>query len=670
MTASLQHRLIKLTRNRTYVSIFALVLMAVVAAIASTVAVTNFPVLTDADRFVQDWQVAHLSPFEPQDKDIVVVAVNEDTLAQFPYRSPVDRGFLANLLTAIAAKHPRAIGVDFLFDQPTEPAKDDALKHVLATLPVPLAVSFTHKATIEQDKQKSYLDAFVPPKLRALPDLATDQFGTVRWNYPGGRQADGSYVPSFSHALAADAGVRSDTVQVPMVWRGPTGLKIEKQVVPPFAEYPAKSVTTLAALHAVPNDWFANKIVLIGSDVSLEDRHRTPFSVMSDKETMAGVVVQANAVAQILHRKASPFAPTGVNFLIALLCAAIGGVFGVLNFSLAPRLIASFAVILALWAGGAALFHYTGMIIALVSPSLALLISFSAMDSLTGREARKQRHFIQGAFSRYVSPKVVDALVRDPEQLALEGERREMTYIFTDVANFTTFSEDIDSKELAKLLNAYFDGITGIILRYEGMVDKFIGDAVFAIFNAPVDLPDHAEKAVLCGLEIDNWAEAFRKEQNAKGMELGITRIGIHTGTAVVGNFGSKNRFNYTAQGDAVNTASRLEGLNKKFGTRICASGTTKALCPNIAFRPIGSVVLKGKTRALEVWEPLHDGAKAEGFLERYRAAYVKLEQQAPEAAQMFDALSKEAPDDPCVALHTKRLQHGDRGTAMAMTEK
>jgi class 3 adenylate cyclase len=670
MTATLAQRLTKLASNRTYVSIFALVLMAGVAAIASVVAVQNFPLLTDADRLVQDWQIAHLLPFEPQDKDVVVVAVNEDTLQQFQYRSPVDRGFLANLLTAIASKHPRAIGVDFLFDQPTEQKKDDALKHVLVTLPVPLAVSFTHKATIEQAKQTTYLDAFVPPKLRALPDLATDQFGTVRWNYPGARDATGRFVPSFSHALASDVGVKSDPVQIPMAWRGPTNQKLNGEAIPPFAEYPANSVATLAALHAVPTDWFTHKIVLIGSDVSLEDRHRTPFSVMSDRETMAGVVVQANAVAQILDRKPSPFAPAAVNFLIALICAAIGGGLGMLNHPLLPRIATALGAIVLLWTAGAALFHYGTPMIALVAPTLALLISFSAMDSLTGREARKQRQFIQGAFSRYVSPKVVEALVRDPAQLTLEGERREMTFVFTDLANFTTFSEDIDSRELARMLNAYFDGVTKIVLRHEGMVDKFIGDSVFAIFNAPVDIADHAEKAVKCGLEIDAWSEAQRAEQAAKGQPFGITRIGIHTGTAVVGNFGSSARFNYTAQGDAVNTASRLEGLNKKFGTRICVSGATKELCKSIAFRPIGSVVLKGKTGAIEVWQPLHDGEKAEGFLERYRMAYIKLEQDSPEAQSLFDALHDEAPDDPCVALHAQRLRHGDRGTAMAMTEK
>src|SRR5262249_36172245 len=161
----------------------------------------------------------------------------------------------------------------------------------------------------------------------------------------------------------------------------------------------------------------------------------------------------------------------------------------------------------------------------------------------------------------------------------LGGERREMTFLFTDIQDFTTFAEQMDTTMLAPMLNAYFDGATRIVLRHGGMVDKFIGDAVFAIFNAPVDLPEHATRAVQCGLDLDNYFEEFR--QNS-GWKLGKTRIGINTGTAVIGNFGSSLRFNYTAQGDAVNVAQRLEGANKEFGTRICASADTMKRCAGI----------------------------------------------------------------------------------------
>ena len=262
-------------------------------------------------------------------------------------------------------------------------------------------------------------------------------------------------------------------------------------------------------------------------------------------------------------------------------------------------------------------------------------------------------------------------MVADPSRMSLAGERREMTFLFSDIADFTTMSEKIEAGELARLLNGYLDGMTGIVLKHGGMVDKFIGDAVFAIFNAPIDLPDHASKAVRCMLEMDDFCEAYRRQQKeAHGIGLGFTRIGVHTGVAVIGNFGSHARFTYTASGDAVNTAARMEGINKYLGTRLCVSGVTRALCTGIAFRPVASAVLKGKTEALPLWEPLHDGALSPAFLEAYGIAYDRLAQGRPEAVDMFDDLLKAQPEDPCVNLHIGRMRKGDPGIDMVMTEK
>jgi len=562
-----------------------------------------------------------------------------------------------------------------LFDQPTEPAKDSALQHTLTHLGVPLAVSYPNPPGADQTDavvtpaQRAYLDKFVPRGLRVDLFLDKDQFGTVRRILPGRVQADGSYMPSFARGVAAAAGVKTPARIVPIAWRGAPALNAQ-----PFLENPAHLVLPLPGGLALPppllNIELRNKVVLIGGHYSLDDLHPTPFSSISDIGDLPGIVIDAHAVSQLLHHRAPPMVRFRVNLAIALVMAIVGGLLGMLNFHLLPRLLVCFAVIALLWWIGIELFHAEYVMIGLVAPSLALLLSFSGADSLSGRDARKQRQFIQGAFSRYVSPAVVDALIRDPDKMSLDGERRVMTYIFTDIANFTTMSEGLDSKELARVLNAYLDAVTPIVLRYNGMVDKFIGDAVFAIFNAPMDLPDHPERAVRCALEIDRAAEAFRAEQNANGVPLGITRIGIHTGPAVIGNFGSSTRFNYTAQGDAVNVASRLEALNKHFGTRLCASGATKELCGNVAFRPIASVVLKGKTVPVEVWEPLHEGEKSDEFLERYRDAFGKLEQEPDEVLPLFETLAKQAPDDPCVKLHLGRLRQGSRGAAVLMEEK
>ncbi len=661
MMGRITERIGALLKNHVVAAFIAPVVVAAVSAVLALTAIDNLAFLTSADRFIDDLQIAYNAPVEAQDSDIVVVAINEDTLSQFPYRSPVDRAFVSNLLNAIAAKGPRAIGVDLLFDQPTEPAKDDALRNALNTIKVPLAVAYVRSANVVNEQQTAFLDQFVPPQSRAVVTLGTDQLDTARWIYPGDTESDGSFIPSFAVKLAEAAGAKVPREQVPIAWHGQPSASESA-----FPEYPAQVAEKL------PAAFFKDKIVLIGTDISLVDRHRTPYSTAasSGEAMMAGVVIQAHAVAQLLHGRNAPYVAWWVNLLIALGAGALGGWLGGTSLSMQLRVGAGLGCVLLFWGLGGALYHYAGVMIGLIAPTLSFALAFWAMEALSGREARQQREFIQGAFSRYVSPKVVDQLIRDPTKLSLEGERRLMTYLFTDIANFTTMSEGVEAKELARVLNAYLYGLTGIVLKHGGMVDKFIGDSVFAIFNAPVEQKDHAEHAVRCALAMDDFAENYHKEQNKKGIPFGLTRIGVHTGTAVIGNFGSNERLEYTAQGDAVNTASRLEGLNKTLGTRICVSDATRALSPNIHFRPIASVILKGKTAAVDVWEPLRAGDERPDFLARYGEAFAKLQAGAPEALELFSALNAENENDPCVLLHVKRLRSGDRGAVLLMTEK
>ena len=622
-----------LKNHKTWVSQATALSVAIVATFLSVTAVRNLALLQNAERYIGDWEVAALSPPAPQDPDIVIVAVTEATLARFAYRSPVDRGFLSDLIARLARTGPRAIGIDFLFDQTTEPAKDAALKKVLRETKVPLVVSYTDDPRVETEQQRRTLEAFVPARLRGYATLAEDKLNVVRWVFPGAVSHDGHYIPGFAAALAQRLGVAVPRKQIPIVWHGhPASGEAA------FREFPAHLVPLL------PPAWFHDKVVLIGSDLSLTDRHRTPFDV-TDPVQMAGITIQAHALAQLLHGRYSPDVGWLMNLLIVFLCAAMGAQLGALNIPLLARVGSGVGFVILLWLTGVALFHYGNYQIQLVTPSLAMALSLWATESLTGREARKQREFIQGAFSHYVSPKVVEQLVLDPERMSLEGERREMTYLFSDIANFTTMSEALESRELARVLNAYLDGATEEVLKCDGMVDKFIGDAVFAIFNAPVDTPQHAQLAVRAALAMDRFASQYCADQQARGIPFGITRIGVHSGPAVIGNFGSRSRFNYTAQGDAVNVAARLESLNKHFHTRLCVSEATRVQCPDIAFRPIAEVVLKGKTEPVGVWEPLHAEDVRPEFLARYGAAYDALKAGDPDAARLFAALAAEAPD-------------------------
>ena len=666
MNNGFSERIARLRRSRA-AAVSGFVLIALFCAGLVVTVISNVSLLTHLDQLVQDWEIASVfAPFEPQDPDIVIVAIDENTLSGFHYRSPVDRKFVGDLLQKLAAHGPRAIGLDFLIDQPTEADKDQALRQALQSLNVPVVVSYIDTADAVSSEQKTFEDSMIPIQRRGFATLATDQFDTVRWVFPGAQRPGGHYIPGFARALAAAVGVPTPAVQQPIIWRGWPRPSATNPQPKPFAEFSALTAAYL------PDSWFRNKVILIGSDVTLVDRHRTPFAMTlaGDAGQLPGVVIEAHILSQLLHGRQSPVASWEVNFAIVFVFALLGAGLGVLHFPLLLRITTAFVVTFLLWAGGIALFHFHGAIIGLIGPTLSLIACFGMLDSLTGRNARRQSAFIHGAFSRYVSPKVVDQLVRDPSRMSLSGERRLMTYLFSDIEGFTTMSEGLDSKDLARLLNAYLQGITKIVLKHDGMIDKFIGDAAFAIFNAPIELPDHAQKAVRCMLELDCFTEEFRRDQIALGIPFGVTRIGVHTGVAVIGNFGSHERFTYTAQGDAVNTAARLEGINKHFGTRLCVSDATRLLCKDIVFRPVASVVLKGKTEAVELWEPLREGAHTPDFLDAYGRAYERLKNLEPDASDLFSALLKAFPEDSCIVLHCGRIRRGEVGVRIVMTEK
>jgi class 3 adenylate cyclase len=668
MNAPAKSRARGLLRDKRFTSFLALFVISLLSALVSVAVVDNFLVLKSADNFAQDLEIAKETPATGGDDRIRVVAIDEATLSKYPYRSPIDRGLLADLVARLDAARPRSIGIDLLFDQKTQVEKDTALERELRSAKSPLVIAYTEHPVDVTPDQLNYLRSYVPDRMRATPDEPTDQYGTVRLIHPGMKEGSGRYLLSFERALAATARVQTPPNQVPIVWGIPA--KDENGVAPKYNYFEMSVLKVMETSPIVLSALFGNKIVLVGSDLSLVDLHRTPLTAVSTAGNMPGVIIHAYGVSTLLDGAKSPYATWRINFFIALGLALIGAVLGIFNFHLLPRLAALVLILAAYWVSCVYIFAWGGLLFGLLAPGVAMVASFSAMDSLTGRDARKQRQFIQGAFSRYVSPKVVEALIEDPSRMSLEGERREMTYLFTDIADFTTMSEKLDSRDLARILNAYFEGATSIVLKHDGMLDKFIGDAVFAIFNAPVDLPGHAGHAVRCAMEIDEFCEKFRKEQNAAGIDMRHTRIGVHTGAAVIGNFGSSTRFNYTAHGDAVNTAARLEGLNKEFGTHICVSGSTKALCEGIEFRPIGSVVLKGKAMAVEVWEPIHPGTMTPEQLERYREAFSRLHEPTDEALELLETLAGELPDDPCIRHHVRRLLKGQKGADLVMTEK
>jgi len=280
---------------------------------------------------------------------------------------------------------------------------------------------------------------------------------------------------------------------------------------------------------------------------------------------------------------------------------------------------------------------------------------------LRDEKARAER--AHATLSRYFSPKVVETLAQNPDCLTPGGDWRAATFLFTDLADFTPLVESLESPVVVGLLNAYIDGLTEVIFANGGTVMKIVGDAVHAIFGAPVEDPAHAARAVACALAVDDFAMRFREARIAAGIPLGVTRIGVNSGNAMIGNFGGAHFFDYTAYGDAVNIAARLERANKFVGTRICIGETVMAQCPGFLGRPVGTLLLKGKSQAVRCFEPLPPDADASPATEAYRSAFALLEAGDPRARQAFAALVGQHGEDPLAMFHLGRLLAGTGGT-------
>jgi len=302
----------------------------------------------------------------------------------------------------------------------------------------------------------------------------------------------------------------------------------------------------------------------------------------------------------------------------------------------------------------------------LVDPFLvpAIIVTcFTVAGFLTAAASRRREAAMRRRFEQHLAPEVVSRLVAQPELLRLEGEMREITALFTDIEGFTAMTERVDPRTLVALLDSYFDGLTRIVMDRGGMVEKIVGDGLHAIFNAPIDLADHARCAVDCAMAIRDFGERFRNEPQAIAAGFGRTRIGLETGIVVVGDVGGGRKLDYTAHGEAMNMAARFESANKEFGSSICIGPATAARLPNRALRPLGRLDVRGRSTPADVFDPWPD-ALDKSDRKTYLKAIAMAERDPLAAAKQLDQLASLTPHDPVPARLAARLRGGESKAA------
>jgi adenylate cyclase len=575
------------------------------------------PLASDAERGLYDLRFSTTAEVERKlDQRIALVVYNDATLEGLRKRSPLDRGTLARALTALDQMGPRAIGIDILIDQPQD--EDAQLIKALRGMRTPTFLAFASNVTNPDQMeawQTDFLKTFLgqigsgsvkPASIRLEADLAD---GVIR-RWP--RSAAG-LPPLLAKAMTAHPEFRDYTGSID--FRVPTN--------PGERVFPRISIETIAQLQseelpkqarAAIEAEFARIIrgreVLIGGEINGYDDLSTPMTRFGGGQ-MKGLEVHAQILAQQLDGRMRAHLPDWALLLAALLMASAGALTGLLDlrsWKLALLMAAQAGVLVFLPFQLQAV-HVETIDLPAFGWGVGWLFAFLGTSAAARAVGSEQRRFAQSALGKYLPPDVANQIIREPERLALNGEKAQIYALFTDLEGFTKLSHAISPEVLSRLLNRYLDLMSDIVLEHGGTLDKFVGDALVSFWGAPIARPDDPDRAILAGLAMYRCGEEFRRSAKDIGGDdlppIGSTRVGLHLGDAVVGNFGGKGRIQYTALGDAMNTAARLESANKALKTTILVSDEAKSESRLALFRPMGRIVLSGRGTPVIVWEPV-----------------------------------------------------------------
>lgn len=488
-----------------------------------------------------------------------------------------------------------------------------------------------------------------------------------------------------SPGAASDPGAGSEDAIVPfrILYHGPPSGTLDTD---PPGTFTALGSATAPALAMLDPEIFRDKIVILGSGFHAEDRFRTPFYGYSvgdgegrvdEYDWMYGIEIHANALQNIIDgRYVRPMGGASKLALILVLAAFAGGV--VFWRGTAWGAVATVAAVLGTWAlafwawagvvylPGAEVMHIgsVGAWVPIGAPVLGTLLSYVGSVAYVAIVEGREKRFIKTAFGKYLSPDVVAEISEDPSTLTLGGEKRPLTLLFSDLSGFTTISEDMDAEDLISLLNEYLNDMTEVVFEEKGYLDKYIGDAIMAFWNAPKDVPDHPDRAMRTAILMqrriaavnDRWS---REDGDREPLKV---RIGVHTGEAVVGNVGGEERFDYSAIGDAVNLAARLEPANKTYDTlNMVSEDTLRMASRRYRVRELDVIAVKGKDEPVKVFELLEmegvelDPSKEEA-IRHYEvgiAAYRRREWV--EAKRHFQAAVETCPEDGPSRLYVER---------------
>jgi adenylate cyclase len=603
----------------------------------------------------------------PVNKDIVVVAIDESSIDKLG-RWPWPREMHGRVIEKLSKAGARAIAFDVLFTEPDKqnPSSDAAMA-AAAGKAGSVVSAFFYRGGMEGNL--AGIDPLFP-----YPALMKESYlGFVNFN----PDHDGIYRHSHLYALTGETVYPSLAVatlamshkktfqdllpELPIIIdKDPLVAHNEMFInyaVPTDDSYPIYSFADVLE-GKVASDKLKDKIVLVGGTAAaLFDVKATPYLPI-----FYGVLIHANVIDNLIAGNYLRQMPGMFTFLFVLL---LGLTLGVALPRLSPwaKLLSSLAV-MAVGAGVSYwLFSSRNAILPMIPPFLTAAGCYVGVQFYRLLVEEREKRKIKGSFRQYLSPKIIDIITKDPSKLSLGGEEREVSVFFLDIAGFTTMSETLKPTQLVEVMNSCLTEFSRIILKHDGLINKYIGDCIMAFWNAPADQPGHAAMACRAALDCMKVLPDINRRFQDRGLPRIDCRVGINTGTVVVGNMGSDERFDYTVLGDAVNLASRLEGANKSYHTHIMVSDTTfEQARESIEARDLDLIRVKGKKEPRKVFEILcGKGEMSEEMTEgrkRYHHALSLYRQKSfEEAIEAFQSVFDYLPNDHVTRVYLERAR-------------
>ncbi|WP_299193572.1 CHASE2 domain-containing protein [uncultured Erythrobacter sp.] len=643
------------------------------------------PLTNAAERALYDTRAFLAADLVEQDDRIILVVYDDQALINLEQRSPLPRDALAEALTNLDQMGAKAIGIDILFDQPQ--AEDELLIEALRNMQTPTLVGYANVATNSSDivyEQQIFLEEFMaalegsnsrPASIRLDNTFgATRIWPTIEPDLPpllgramlqdagGPYEAFEGYLGGIEYRRALRAGLDEEEgageggqadIEEPLFQS--LSIELFTDLDPAVAEFVAQEIE--------------GKYVLIGGDIVDYDRVETSFTSWTGFEP-AGLSVHGEIIAQMLDGKVLPQVPTWALWAMAFLVVATAALTALLEWP-APKLVPLLFGLAALFVGIPFVLHFQDIDtygLPAVGWLLAWIVAFTAVTSAARSAGSAQRSFAQGALGKYIPADIAKQIIDEPELLSLGGEKREIYVLFSDLEGFTKMSHAIEPEMVAKLLNRYLELLSQVVLDHGGVIDKYVGDAVVAFWGAPIARADDAERAAKAGYAMWKAGEDFREEVAAMDPNLpkiGKTRVGLHFGEAVVGNFGGDSRIQYTALGDSMNTAARLEAANKPLQSSVSASREFIEKSNPDWWVPMGRIVLRGRAQPVDIYQPMPD------FPPEHREKLIEAAQLSDSkhdvAVQLIDEVVAMHPDDDALRNYGERIRKLNDGGAYVL---